>query len=316
MIYTALANLQRITALRNLLLALVGATLLSPALTIAQPAKDDPLSASALANATYHGLKSDNAAVTLVDGKWQGEPYQAGGAVVPQVQLLGNLIARGDVTGDGAEDAVVLVNFAPGGTGQLLHLALMSVREGKAQQTAAAFIGDRVRTRDLRIDNGTIVLDLVQAGPRDASCCPGELATRQWHFADGELTEIDSGVATRRLGPAALAGQTWQLARWQYAEPVGESISITLAYEDDKVTGTAGCNNYFAAVTAGDLPGDITIAPPGATRMACSDPAAGAAEQRFLSILPTVRQFSWQSGQLTLSYGEGTETGVLFFDRR
>lgn len=302
--------------MRNLLLALVGATILNPALTIAEPAKDDPLSASALANATYQGLKSDDVAVTLVDGQWQGEPYQEGGAVVPRVQLLGNLMARGDVTGDGAEDAVVLVNFAPGGTGQLLHLALMSVRDGKAQQTAAAFIGDRVRTRDLRIDDGTIVVDVVQAGPRDASCCPGELATRQWHFADGELTEIDSGVDTRRLGPEALEGQTWQLARWQYREPVSESISIALTFEYGKVTGNAGCNNYFAGVTAGDMPGDITIAPPGATRMACSDPAAGAAEQRFLSLLPTVRQFSWRSGQLTLSYGEGTETGVLFFDRR
>ena len=302
--------------MRNLLLALVGATILNPALTIAEPAKDDPLSASALANATYQGLKSDDVAVTLVDGQWQGEPYQEGGAVVPQVQLLGNLIARGDVTGDGAEDAVVLVNYAPGGTGQLLHLTLMSVRDGKAQQTAAAFIGDRVKTRDLRIDGGTILLDLVQAGPRDASCCPGELATRQWHFADGTLTEIDSGVDTRRLSPAALEGQTWQMARWQYSEPVSESISITLAYEDGKFTGNAGCNNYFAGVATGDMPGDIAIAPPGATRMACSDPAKGAAEQRFLSILPTVRQFSWRSGQLILGYGAGTETGALFFDPR
>ena len=302
--------------MRNLLLALVGATMLNPALTIAEPAKDDPLSATALANATYHGLKSDNVAVTLVDGEWQGEPYQEGGAVVPRVQLLGNLMARGDVTGDGAEDAVVLVNFAPGGTGQLLHLALMSVREGKAQQTAAAFIGDRVKTRDLRIDNGTIVLDLVQAGPRDASCCPGELATRQWHFANGTLIEIDSGVDSRRLSPAALEGQAWQLARWQYREPVSESISITFAYEDGKVSGNAGCNNYFAGMAAGDMPGDITIALPGATRMACPDPATGAAEQRFLSILPAVRQFSWMSGQLILNYGEGTETGTLFFDPR
>ena len=314
--YTAVANFQRITALRNLLLPLLAATMLNPPLSIAQPIEDNPLSATALANATYRGLQNDDFAITLTDGEWQGEPYQPGGAVVPQVQLLGNLIARGDVTGDGAEDAVVLVNYAPGGTGQLLHLTLMSVRDGKAQQTAVAFIGDRVKTRDLRIDGDKILLELVQAGPRDASCCPGELATRQWHFADGALTEIDSGVDTGRLSPAALEGQTWQLARWQYSEPVSESAPITLAYEDGKFTGNAGCNNYFAGVVEGDMPGDITVAPTGATRMACPDSATGAAEQRFLSILPAVRQFSWMSGQLILSYGEGTETGTLFFDQR
>jgi len=31
--------------------------------------------------------------------------------------------------------------------------------------------------------------------------------------------------------------------------------------------------------------------------------------------LPRVRHFSWLAGQVTLTYGEGTEVGVLYFAR-
>ena len=271
------------------------------------------LSLDDLANATYRGLETDNIEITLTEGEWQGEPYQEGGAVAPSVQLLGNLVARADLTGNDVEDAVVLINFAPGGTGQLLHLALMEATDGKPEQTAAAFIGDRVRVRDLRIEESTVVLDLVQAGPRDPSCCPGEMATRLWTFSDGELTEIDSTIETRRVSIDAIAGQQWQLIRWRYREPVEESITITLAQEGGRLVGNAGCNNYFASVKDGNMPGDIKVAAPGATRMACANPDKGAAEQRFLALLPTVWQFSWMAGELVLSYGEGSDTGVLFF---
>lgn len=277
------------------------------------PAEANPLSAQALANATYRGLKTDNIEIILTDGEWQGEPYQEGGAVAPRIQLLGNLVARGDLTNNGVEDAVVLVNFAPGGTGQLLHLGLMTASNSKPEHIASAFIGDRVRVRDLRLEGNTVAVDLVQAGPRDPSCCPGELATRMWQFSDGELTEIDSAIKTARVNIDAITGQQWQLTHWRYQEPVAESITITLAHEAGKLVGNAGCNNYFASVSNGTMPGDIQITAPGATRMACPNSDRGAAEQRFLSLLPTVWQFSWMAGQLVLSYGEGSETGVLFF---
>jgi len=276
-------------------------------------AEDDALSAHALANATYTGLKTENIEITLTDGEWQGEPYQEGGAVVPRVQLLGSLVARADLTGNGTEDAVVLVNFAPGGTGQLLHLALMTANDGGPEQTAAAFIGDRVRVRALRIEGDTVAVDVVQAGPRDPSCCPGELATRLWQYSDGELTEIDSAVETARMSIDAIGERQWQLTHWRYQEPVEESTTITLAYEEGKLIGNSSCNNYFASVSNGALPGDIKVSAPGATRMACRNPDSAAAEQRFLSLLPTVWQFSWMAGELVLSYGEGSETGVLFF---
>lgn len=291
------------------LLALSGAQATEP-----QPVDAGPLSNEALANATYRGLEVDVASITLTDGAWEGEPYQPDSAVAPRVQLLPELIARGDLTGDGADDAVVLINFAPGGTGQLLHLTLMGEREGKATQLAAALVGDRVRVRGLRITEGSVVMEVLQAGPRDASCCPGELATRQWRFEDGKLVETLDDSEPERLTPDALAGTHWRLTRWNHDEPVSENAVVALSYEESRFVGNAGCNNFFASVTPGSSPGAIEVSPPGATRMACRDPERGDAEQRFLALLSTVRHFSWQTGQLVLSYGEGSENGVLFFE--
>ncbi len=278
------------------------------------PGEAGPLSSEALANATYQGLEVDAASITLTDGRWQGDPYQPDSAVAPRVQLLDQLIGRGDVTGDGAQEAVVLINFAPGGTGQLLHLVLMGEREGQAAQLGAALVGDRVRVRGLAITEESVVLEVLQAGPRDASCCPGELATRRWRLEGGKLVETRDEAEAVRVTPAALAGSQWRLTRWDRDEPVNENTDVTFSYEEGRFIGNAGCNNFFASVTPGRSPGAIEVSQPGATRMACRDPGRGDSEQRFLALLSTVRHFTWQVGQLVLSYGEGNESGVLFFD--
>ena len=100
-------------------------------------------------------------------GKWEGEPYQPGGVVAPQVQLIEDLVITGDLNGDGSDEAVVLLNYAPGGTGQFLYLAVMIEQQGLLANVATEFVGDRVRIRDLRIENSQIVLDVVR--------CDGQL---------------------------------------------------------------------------------------------------------------------------------------------
>ena len=302
---------QRLAAFAWVVLAIASARVAA-----ADPSAGNPLSDEALANATYKGLEVDANSVTLSDGYWEGEPYLPDSVMAPRLQLLSQLIARGDISGDGVEEAVVLLNFAPGGTGQLLHLAVMGDRSGTASQLAAVFVGDRVKVRDLAIRSGTIVLDVLPASSRDASCCPGELATRQWQFSEGKLVEVDAGIQPERLTPAVLAGTRWRLSSWNHDEPVSDSTAITLSYEDGRIVGNAGCNNYFAPVTVGSSPGAITFGAAGATRMACRDPEQAEAEHRFLTLLPTVSQFSWNIGQLIMPYGDGEAMGVLFFDRQ
>src|ERR1700752_459743 len=70
-----------------------------------------------LKNASYSGIEGLKGSVKLVDGKWKGGPYGKGSASRPVVSLVGDLRMTGDLDGNGTDDAVVLLNHAPGGTG-------------------------------------------------------------------------------------------------------------------------------------------------------------------------------------------------------
>ena len=117
-------------------------------------------------NASYSGIEGLKGSVKLVDGRWKGRPYKQGSASRPVVSLVGDLRVIGDLDGDGTGDAVVLLNYAPGGTGQLLHLAVVARKKGKIQNVATTLIGDRVQIRDVRIEQKRIFVDVVQAGPK------------------------------------------------------------------------------------------------------------------------------------------------------
>ncbi|PSU51387.1 hypothetical protein C9J12_00095 [Photobacterium frigidiphilum] len=281
-------------------------------------ASGDAFSFSALKNTAYQGFESGAyRRVVLNNGLWVGEPYQPGGAIAPQVMLIDGIKATGDLNGDGEDEAVVLLNYAPGGTGQFLNLAVMSKSgaqvSGKADNIATIFVGDRVRVRNLQIKNGKIVLGVVQVGPKDSICCPGEVAERVWQLNGTTLQEVESNKQTSRLSPETLAGNSWVLESWRYGESAYQSKPITLSFQDNKFVGQSGCNRYFATVKAGGMPGDISVSPPGSTRKACQDPKLSKNENRFLKQLADVHQFSYFAGKLALSYGQGNHYGVMIF---
>jgi uncharacterized protein/heat shock protein HslJ len=279
---------------------------------------NDAFSFSALKNTAYQGFESGAyRRVVLNNGLWVGEPYQPGGAISPQVMLIDGIKAIGDLNGDGEDEAVVLLNYAPGGTGQFLNLAVMSKSgaevQGKADNIATIFVGDRVRVRELNIKNGKIILGVVQVGPKDAICCPGEVAERVWELNGTTLKEVKSNKQTSRLSPKTLAGNTWILESWRYGESAHQSKPITLSFQDNKFIGQSGCNRYFAAVKVGEMPGDISVSSPGSTRKACQDPKLSKNENRFLKQLADVHQFSYFAGKLALTYGQGNHYGVMIF---
>ncbi len=76
------------------------------------------------------------------------------------------------------ETALLIVIASKGGTGQLLHLAVSRFDEEGVDNFMTVFLGDRVMVRDLLVEGVRIVADLVQAGPHDGACCPGDIVTR------------------------------------------------------------------------------------------------------------------------------------------
>jgi hypothetical protein len=153
-----------------------------------------------LKNASYSGIEGLKSPIKLTDGRWKGSPYKNGSASRPVVSLAGDFRVTGDLDGDGTDEAVVLINYAPGGTGQMLHLAVVARKKGKIENVATALIGDRVQIRAVRIEPKRIFVDVVRAGPKDAMCCPGELTTLGWNVEpNGKLSPFAATAKPERL---------------------------------------------------------------------------------------------------------------------
>ncbi len=150
-----------------------------------------------LKNMDYQGIYDQG--VTLEAGLYEGEPFVEGGASRPRVQFLENLYGFGDLNGDGAEDAALLLSENSGGSGVNVYLAVVERRDGELRNVATRLIGDRVQIHSLKLDQGVVVMELVMAGPDDPACCPSLKVRKGYRLEGDELTE----VATEERGQRA-----------------------------------------------------------------------------------------------------------------
>jgi hypothetical protein len=127
--------------------------------------------------------------VTLRDGRWEGEPYVAGGASRPTAGVIDDLSLAGDLDGDGVGETIAFLWSATGGSGTRNHVAVFTHNGTGVSSVSAALIGDRVKLREARIVQGRIEIDVVQHGPDDAMCCPSVDATRVWLYDGEQLRE-------------------------------------------------------------------------------------------------------------------------------
>lgn len=252
------------------------------------------------ANATYAGI--EESPVTLSDGGWDGEPFDPDGFARPHVELVDGFWLAGDLQGDGTRTAVVLLSASSGASGTDVYLAALARRGGAIADASTALVGNRVQVRDARIEGRRVVLDVVQAGPTDAMCCPGEKATRAFAFEGEALVEVDSRV-TGRLSAGDLSGVEWVLVKLG-GERAPAAPEVTFALDGTRVGGSAGCNPYFGEIRAGATPGAISFGPLGATKTACAEPAM-ALESRFLAALAGTKKFAFVAGQLVLTSQQG-----------
>lgn len=268
-------------------------------------------------NASYSGIEGLKGSVKLVDGKWKGRPYKKGSASRPVVNLISDFRITGDLDGDGTDDAVVLLNYTPGGTGQLLHLAVIARKKGKIQNLATTLIGDRVQIRDARIEQKRIFVDVIQAGPKDPICCPGEVTTREWTLEPGgKLNRYTVTAKPARLTLETIGNTEWILRSWDSKQPAPTRPAVTLIFKDGRFTGSSGCNNYFAPAKEGKIPGDVEVGAVGTTRKSCPDNEMSV-ERRFLEQLVRVRKFGFLVTQLALSWEkDGVWKTMLFYKRQ
>lgn len=282
----------------------------------ATPAKQKAEAAPSLEdlrNATYWGLDLDEPQVTLQNGRWEGKPFVEGGAARPSVHLVRDFRLVGNLNDSPDQEAATLLAESSGGSGEYLYLAVMDHDGAIVRNLDTAPVGDRVQVRDAKIENHEIVLDVVQAGPEDAACCPGALVRRTWRMNAGRLEEQpakDQG----RLSLDAIEGQEWVLRAWDVGIAAPESVQVTLTCANGHFAGKAGCNRYSATAKDGEMPGDISVGPAVATKMMCPPPVMKV-EDRFLSHLHDVKKYGFMTGQLMLSYETDSGWRTMLFSR-
>ena len=264
-----------------------------------------------LSSATFTGIYDE--AVTLVDGRWEGEPFVEGGASRPSAGLVDHFALIGDLDGDGREETTALLWESSGGSGTRLYLAVMARGPNNLEDLGTALVGDRVQVYSARIVDGRIELDVVQAGPGDAMCCPSQLATRGWTLSAGNLVEGEATI-TGTLSLDSLGGSEWVLSELGWGESVSDAPEITISFDDGKVTGSGGCNRYFAAV-AGDTPGELVFSGMGTTRMACPETTMGL-ERHYLKTLSRASRYSFLGGRLVLGCDTDDGPVALICERR
>jgi len=202
-----------------------------------------------------------------------------------------------------------------GGTGENLYLAVMRGGNGVAVNVDTAIVGDRIKLRSIAIVGSRLQLEVLQAGPEDAMCCPGELATREWAFTDAGFEEVSTEVAGR-LSLAALVGPEWVLTGLDFREPAPAEPEINITFaEDGSVSGSSGCNRFNGKFEEGADLGSISPGPFMSTMMAC-EPAAMELEQLFLQRLGSATSFSFWLGHLTLAWQDEDGGGMLMFKPR
>lgn len=149
------------------------------------PGGAPPLTLEALKNGAYLSEFAGPERARLVNGLYENGPEQVA------IQLLSDKIARGDLNGDGAEDAACLLTTNSGGSGSFVDLAAVLNRKGAPENVARLQLGDRVVVNSVRIEGRTIIVDMVTHGPGDALCCPTLAVVQNYRLDGTSLRSVD-----------------------------------------------------------------------------------------------------------------------------
>ena len=135
--------------------------------------------------------------------------------------------------------------------------------------------------------------------------------------AAASASDTAGGSANGKISDS-LSGTSWQSTAYNNGKQAVVSVirttHITVRFGgDSRVSGTAGCNPYFAEYLIDD--GSIAIGPPGATRRFCADPE-GIMDQEagFLAALRSAATFMLEGETLALRTADGAMAVTLVRD--
>jgi hypothetical protein len=102
---------------------------------------------------------------------------------------MGQKVAFGDLNGDGAQDAAIIIGENYGGTGDFVSVVAMLNQNGQPVYASSFGVDDRPIINSLTIQNGEILLDATTHRPNDPGCCPNQPMTLGLRLWGGQLVQ-------------------------------------------------------------------------------------------------------------------------------
>ena len=153
-------------------------------------------------NSEYQlGLLDQIRTVQLTDGRYregtQGDEDYLSVSV-------SDFIARGDLNGDGENEAVAVVTENYGSSGTFVFLAVYQYLHDEPTFLTSIFIDDQPLFNELAIEDGEIFVDVAVHGIDDPTCCPSS-ETKRYYWLNGvNLTLTNYSTKTPAGDPRAV----------------------------------------------------------------------------------------------------------------
>lgn len=252
-----------------------------------------------------------DAPVTLTTGRYEGLPAEPGAATKPTLEFWESTLEFVDLDGAPPDEGVALLTSSEGGSGTYSHLGVFHLKDGKAATLGVVPLGDRVQLFRLWHEPGKVLLDIVEPGPGDPSCCPTQLSRKAFGWKDGKLQQLASDVVGG-LSINLLAATDWMLVAMDGQPlPAGVMPPTTLV-QYGKAAGFSGCNRYTGPITEA-TPGNVELGELAVTRKAC-DAVASELEAAFLERMRSTTSYKFQANRLLLvaPQADGPPRTLLF----
>lgn len=144
-----------------------------------------------LRNATYRWDESSGYTIQLRDGKFRG-PLVSGSLDETRVSML-DRIGRGDLDGDGVEDAAVVLVNDPGGAATFFVLVAVLNRGGAPDPIGNLLLGDgKIQVGGITIEGGKIFVDVVRPAADVPSTAPTRRIKESYKLVAGRLERADT----------------------------------------------------------------------------------------------------------------------------
>jgi hypothetical protein len=153
------------------------------------PAKAGSTAAASPESASY---RIGGRVVALHDGKHE-EPAAPGSAARNTTIVWGTPLAA-DLDGDGDQDAVVIIESRPGGSGTFYYIAAAALDRGSYIGSSAVFLGDRIAPQGVTFASGVVTVDFAERRTGEPMSTPPSVGvSRRFVYRDGQLRPLGAG---------------------------------------------------------------------------------------------------------------------------